>query len=122
MNLFKKTVVALSIISFFCLYSPRICLCRQNRIYAKAETSASITKHSPEFIAPPEQRIPQRIPIIPADTEKPVETIEKPEKWKKWMWVGLGVLAAGVLAGAGGSGGSENPPPTTGDITIKWND
>ena len=113
MTFLKKTIIVLSILSFLSLHFPKRCLSWQQLIYAKSKISEDITKHTPEFFAPLEQK-------IPLETKTPIKTVEKKKK-NTWLWVGLGVLAAGVLAGAGG-GGDGTPPPTTGDITVQWND
>lgn len=97
MSLFKKAVVTLLILSIISLHLPQICYCWQNRIHAKADTENGVTKHTPEFVATEAIK-------IPIETVTPARRVEK-KKTKKWLWVGLGVLAAGVLAGAGGGGG-----------------
>lgn len=41
------------------------------------------------------------------------ETTATSEKGvSKWVWITLGVLAVGALAGGGGGGGGSNPPPS----------
>jgi hypothetical protein len=117
MNFFK-TIVILCIISFLMgVQLPPLYHAWETRAYAKADMEKDITKHPPEFLSPPEQR-------IPVTTQKPVKAVEKPKK-HPWLWVGLGVLAAGVLAGAGGGGGGggdDGGSPSTGDITVQWNE
>ena len=50
------------------------------------------------------------------------KTTSKPEKSsnKTWLWIGLGVLGAALLAGAAGGGGGSDPAPpaNTGDLDI----
>ena len=66
--------------------------------------------------------------------EEKVEKVIKKNRFlggkKKWLWAGLSILAAGILASASsGSGGgdgngdedNDRPPPSSGDITIQWN-
>jgi len=36
----------------------------------------------------------------------------------KWVWIGLGVVAAGAALSGGGGGGGSTPPPSTGSLTI----
>jgi hypothetical protein len=116
MNFFKKTIGIMVIILLLGLHVPEISLAWRSPQYAKA----NITKHAPEFLAPPAKR-------IPVETKEPVQALEK-TKTNKWLWIGLGVLAAGALAAAGGGGGGGDSSSggdddgITGDITIKWNE
>lgn len=114
MNPFKKSVVTLLALLIIGLNFPQICYCWQNRIYAEEETEKGITKHTPEFLAPKAIK-------IPIETVKPDQMVEK-KKTNKWLWVGLGALAAGVLAGAGGGssgdGGNGGGGDDTGSIVI----
>jgi len=55
----------------------------------------------------------------------PVETAKKEEalgekKTNKWLWIGLGVLAVGVVAAVAGGGDDGEPAakPTTGTVTL----
>jgi len=59
---------------------------------------------------------------LPSDTistETGNEVANQPAKSKisKWVWIGLGVIAVGALAGGGSSGGG-GEEPTTGTVTI----
>lgn len=92
MHYFKKTIILLAVLSLFSIHFPYICFAGQNSFARIAEVK-SITKHSPKYLKSPEEEIPaEKVQIIESN---------------KWLWVGLGVLAAGVLAGAGGGGGDD---------------
>jgi len=51
--------------------------------------------------------------VLTAD--KPPEAPPQSEEsnYKKWVWIGLGVLAVGALASSGGGGSDSSPPPTS---------
>jgi hypothetical protein len=97
MRFIEKVVGIIIILLLLGLHFPEISFSWQRAVYAKADTSKTITKHAPEFLAPPEIEIPLAM-------KQPAKQLGK-KKINKWVWVGLGVLAAGVLAGAGGGGG-----------------
>lgn len=104
MHYFKKTIILWVIFSLFSIHFPYLCLARQNSFNRVAEEK-NITKHSPNCQKSPEEEIP-------------VETVQK-RKSNKWLWVGLGVLAAGVLAGAGGGGGDDGSRGEEDNTSIK---
>ncbi len=108
-RILKKITLIMLILSIASLNVP-------NWVFAQVKTQPMsddrVTTHSPEVLTTPEKNIPRK----------------KPE-WKinKWVWIGLGVVAAGAIAAAaaGGSsddGGSSGPAENndTGNITISW--
>jgi hypothetical protein len=123
MSLFKKTVGLMVIISILSLHFPEIIFAMQKNSSVASDNALGITKHDPEFLAPPEVEIPVETTI----EEKKVEK----RKTNKWVWIGLGVLATGVIVaalggGGGGGGGGDGeesgpPPPSSGTVTIRWN-
>lgn len=53
-------------------------------------------------------------------TDGGVSTGDSASGYKKWLWIGLGVLAVGALAGGSGGGGGDDPdPPPTKPGTIQ---
>jgi len=103
MNFLKKLIALTTVLSVFCLYFPAA-------VFAKPEPTKNITKHPVKISTLPEVKIP-------------VETVEK-QKINKWVWIGLGVLAAGGVAAAAASrGGDDSPPPPPtpqGDLEVTW--
>jgi predicted phage tail protein len=103
MNLFKKMLIGVLILSILSLYFPKIGLAGDGRLYAKAATT-DIKERPPEIISPPEKDIP-------------VEEVVTGKK-NRWLWVVLGAVAVGsLLAVAGGGGGGEDGD-NTGTIVI----
>lgn len=109
MRFIEKVVGAIIILLLLGLHSPQTGFSWQKAVYAKADTSKTITKHAPEFLAPPEVE-------IPIAKKQSGEQLEK-KKINKWVWVGLGVLAAGVLAASSGGGGDGDGGGGGGDDT-----
>jgi len=102
MILLKRAVALTLILPVVCLYFPAAG-------FSSTETDKQITQHPVNFSALPMEQIP-------------VETVEK-KKISKWVWIGLGVLAAGGIAAAaaGGSGGGDDPEPAPeGGIEVTW--
>jgi hypothetical protein len=62
----------------------------------------------------PGDKVVATTPTIPA-----AESSE--ESSNKWLWIGLGALAVGLLA-AGGGGGGDTPPPPGATLTINASD
>ena len=59
--------------------------------------------------------------VATSDVTNTLENNE--ESTNKWLWIGLGVLAVGVVAaaaGGGGDDGSGTTTATTGDVTVTW--
>ena len=113
MNLLKKMIGIVIIFSLFSIHFPQPCFAWQHNSYKKLAKATTITKHSPEFLAPPELR-------IPVETKKAKASVKK---WKsnKWLWIGAGVVAAGAIAalsgGGGGDGGNDRAGTDAGDGT-----
>jgi hypothetical protein len=119
MELFKRTVGIVVIFSVLGLLWPKTTTAWRGQTYARAATTTGITRHSPESLRSPEEKIP-------------VEEVAK-KKRSKWWWVLGGALLVGAIAAAGGGGGGgshgpsdtppdDNPPPDddTGDVTGSW--
>jgi predicted phage tail protein len=110
MSLFKRTIGAVLILSVLGLYFPNISFARQGQYFARADSKEGITKHAPEILAPPEEKIP-------------VEVVEK-KKRKTWYWVLGGVVLVGAIAaaggGGGGGGGGGDGGSKTGDVKVSW--
>ena len=111
MNSFKRVLVFVLVFSVLSLHFPEIFLGGQGHFFAQAATTAGITGHTPEVLAPPEEKIP----------------VEKALKKKNnWLWIAAGVVLLGGLAAAaaGGGGGGDHggaaPPPPTGDVKVGW--
>lgn len=99
-----KGVLILSVLG---LYFPNAVLAGQGQLYAKADKTTAVTKHTPEVLAPPEENIP-------------VEKIAK-EKTNKWLWGLVGaVLVGGLAAAGGGGGGGGGNGSDTGGISVSW--
>lgn len=117
MDLIKKIVIITILISFLGLHFPRTGFSWPNSSPVKTAEATGITRHEPEFLAPPEVG-------IPVETQLPGKVVGK-RKINKWLWVGLGAVAAGAavaLGGGGGGGDGGSSTPSEGDITIKWNE
>ena len=96
MNLFKRMLVGVLILSVLGLYFPRI-------VPAGGQgTTTPVTEHTPKILAPPEKEIP-------------VEEVAK-EKKNTWLWVLLGAVAVGGLAALGG-GVPDDDDEVVGDDT-----
>lgn len=108
MNLLKKMVGMIIILSLFGIHFPRTCLAWRNNSSAKTAKATTITKHTPEFLAPPEVKIPFETPQKKIAVEK--------GKTNKWLWIGAGVVAAGAIAAL--SGGGDGGGVETGSIVI----
>jgi hypothetical protein len=105
MNFLSRIFTGVLILSILGLYFPNPVLAGQGQLYAKAVKTKAVTKHTPEFLAPPEENIP-------------VEKVAK-KKINKWLW---GLLGAGLVAGiaAAGGGGGNGPGNGTGDLLVSW--
>jgi hypothetical protein len=99
MNAAKRIFSAFLILLMLNLYLPSL----TNAAESGSPEQAAITKHTPEILSTPEEKIP---------------TIE--EKKSSWTWVILLALAGGLAAVAGGGGGGGGSTPTTGDVTVGW--
>lgn len=93
MKLIERVIGVTIILLLLSLHFPESAFPLQRTIYAKVNNSKTVIGHTPEFLAPPEVEMPVKL--------------EK-RGINKWVWVGLGVLAAGILAGAGGGGGGDD--------------
>ncbi len=102
MSLLKRILVMMVILSVLGIHFPNACFALNER-YGQARTPKTITKHPPEVKSIPE-----------------IQSTGK----SNWLWLLLGVVAIGALAGGGGGGGGggEPPPPDYGNITIQWNE
>lgn len=100
MTFFQKTCIGLLILSFLGLHFPNITLAASHYL----AQGATVTKHTPEMLATPEEKIP-------------VEEIAI-ERSKTWLWVLGGALLVGIIAAAGGGGGDGGD--NTGDVTVNW--
>ncbi len=105
MNFLSRIFIGVLILSFLGLYFPNAVLAGQGQLYAKADKTTAVTKHTPEVLAPPEENIP-------------VEKVAK-KKTSKWLWGLAGAVLVGGLAAAGGGGGGGNGVDT-GDISVSW--
>ena len=112
MNLLKKIVGIVIILSLFSIHFPQTCFAWQNYSSVKIAKATTITKHPPEFLAPPELK-------IPVETKKSKVAVEK-RKTNKWLWIGAGVVAVGAIAALGGGGGGDGGDTgvETGSIVI----
>ncbi len=61
--------------------------------------------------------------VASSDTAAVLASSEE-ESSNTWLWIGLGVLAAGLVAAAAGGGGGDDspPPPSTTTLTINASD
>jgi predicted phage tail protein len=106
MNLLSRIFIGVLILSFLGLYFPNAVLAGQGQLYAKADKTTAVTKHTPEVLAPPEENIP-------------VEKVAK-EKTNKWLWGLVGAALVAGLAAGGGGGGGGGGGSDTGGISVSW--
>lgn len=112
MSILRKTTLVILILSIANLNLP-------NWVFAQQKTlpgNDRITMNQPGILTTPERDIP---------------LVKPKKKFNKWVWIGLGALAAGAIAAAasggsddGGDGGGGAIPAgtdeNTGNITIQW--
>ena len=120
MNVFKRGLCGLLVLTFLCLNLPQAAFCQDSRSSAKTDQK-NITRHEPKIMATPEKDIP----MVQAEEGKGKSG---------YLWVGLGaavllgVLAAAAGGGGGGGGdgdngdnnGGESNTGDTGNITVGW--
>ena len=107
-----KYIAGLLMLSVMGLYSPKVSLCAESGLFAKADQK-QITRHEPKIMSAPEKKIP----IAATKTANRKKT--------PWLLVGLCAAAlvglAAIAAGSGGSGGDPDPNPDgEADVTVSW--
>jgi len=112
MGMAIKFIIGWMILSMIAIHFPGNTLCNAASLYAQADLLDTNTRHTPEALSTPEQDIPL------TEAEKTGE-----KGIGKWVWIGLGVLAAGgvaLLIGGSDSGDGGDGGNGTGEASITW--
>ena len=110
MDVFKRIVAAVVILTFLCLTFPKMIQAKQNYWLAQETAPTKITKNPPEYLATPEKQIP----------------LEEEKTYFKAILAVLGglILVGGLAAMAGGGGGGGGSGGDgggdDGGVTVGW--
>lgn len=113
MDVLKRIVAAVVILTFLCLTFPQMIQAKQSYWLAQETAPTKITQNAPEYLATPEQQMP----------------LEEKKSYFKTIFAVLGglVLVGGLAAMAGGGGGGggdggggDGDGGGTGSVSVGW--
>jgi len=111
MDVFKRIVAAVVILTFLCLPFPKIIHAKQKYRFAQETASTKISENPPEYLATPEER-------IPLEEEKSYLTTILAVLGGVILLGGLAALAGG--GGGGGGSSDDKDDKDTGTVSVGW--
>ncbi len=113
MDVFKRIVAAVVILTFLCLPFPKMIHAKQSYWLAQETEPTKITQNAPEYLATPEQQ-------MPLEEEKSYFKAILAVLGGVILVGGLAAMAGGGGGGGGGGGNGGDDGGGTGSVSVGW--